>query len=720
MRAQTRMDTMETMNRPRIEQQQGTRRTGGSGTHLADAGLFAFALCILCIQTLPAQVRMEVDTPRIQDFPVIRIPLQVFDNSAVLGTLSADNFTVLEDGSLRSPLTLNCDRETVDSVVNFMFVLDVSLSMGFIEGTRIYDSDSVKWRNAKQVGSAAFGTLRPRDNGALISFGEFPRLEQDYTTNTTFLRDALYGLRLRSGTGIYDAIIYAVQHPRPVAGKSVIILMTDGEDVSSRHTMQDAIDTASAARIPVYTIGLGVDPGYIPVLQTIATRTGGECHIAPTSNELAEAFDRILKSIISNRCLLSYTTPDTCRRGGTHSVIVTFTYGPLQLTEYTAYTVQDFTPHIALAFPSALETEDDRDVLVPVLVDGPLSGAEDVSFDMTIDYSSASFSFSGIETAGALLDGAVIGATDIGGNRVRVAAQGAQPVRSSASGVPEPLFFLRFQVKHHETNAQSTLALSLASFSQNCPAESGDTTVDITVLGCPDSLALSIAPGIVADAGADFLVLIRLSTPIDVNQPFRYSFQLTYDTIPVSYAGFTTEGTMSKPLDVRVDEPVRGLLSVTAPEGMVTEAAGILLTLRFSAHADTRSHAVDMRFANPLLAQSCVPRLAVYEPPVLVNGFCERVLSPVGSIILQQNRPNPFTSATGGRTMIRFHLASAGRTRIEVRDLYGRQVALLLDAHLESGEHDIAFDASSLPSGTYSYSITQGTETRARLLVWNR
>jgi mannose/cellobiose epimerase-like protein (N-acyl-D-glucosamine 2-epimerase family) len=58
------------------------------------------------------------------------------------------------------------------------------------------------------------------------------------------------------------------------------------------------------------------------------------------------------------------------------------------------------------------------------------------------------------------------------------------------------------------------------------------------------------------------------------------------------------------------------------------------------------------------------------------------------SIQLDQNFPNPFN----GSTVIRFHLPAAGTTHLEVYNVLGARVAILLDEELSAGEHSVAWD----------------------------
>ena len=65
--------------------------------------------------------------------------------------------------------------------------------------------------------------------------------------------------------------------------------------------------------------------------------------------------------------------------------------------------------------------------------------------------------------------------------------------------------------------------------------------------------------------------------------------------------------------------------------------------------------------------------------------------------VLVGNYPNPFNT----HTTITYSLERAMQVRLSVWDVAGQPVAELVNAEQEEGFHEIAFDASELPSGTY-------------------
>ncbi len=83
------------------------------------------------------------------------------------------------------------------------------------------------------------------------------------------------------------------------------------------------------------------------------------------------------------------------------------------------------------------------------------------------------------------------------------------------------------------------------------------------------------------------------------------------------------------------------------------------------------------------------------------------------AIHLDQNYPNPFNPTT----TIAFELSQPQEVRLEVFDLLGRRVALLLDESRVTGRHQVRFDARDLASGLYVYRLVAGSVVKARTMV---
>ena len=84
-------------------------------------------------------------------------------------------------------------------------------------------------------------------------------------------------------------------------------------------------------------------------------------------------------------------------------------------------------------------------------------------------------------------------------------------------------------------------------------------------------------------------------------------------------------------------------------------------------------------------------------------------IAPPQGALLEPAFPNP--SASGAT--IRYHVAEAGAVRLAVYDVRGRLIQTLVDGPTQSGTHDVRWDASGLPSGTYLYRLQVGNDVVA-------
>ncbi len=82
-------------------------------------------------------------------------------------------------------------------------------------------------------------------------------------------------------------------------------------------------------------------------------------------------------------------------------------------------------------------------------------------------------------------------------------------------------------------------------------------------------------------------------------------------------------------------------------------------------------------------------------------------------VALGQNYPNPFNPTT----VIRYQSSTMGPVNLKVFDLLGREVATLVNEVQSPGIYSVSFDASSLPSGSYIYSLRIGTQSVSRMMT---
>ena len=82
--------------------------------------------------------------------------------------------------------------------------------------------------------------------------------------------------------------------------------------------------------------------------------------------------------------------------------------------------------------------------------------------------------------------------------------------------------------------------------------------------------------------------------------------------------------------------------------------------------------------------------------------------------VLKQNYPNPFNPST----KIKFSLPQEGDVKLEVFNLLGENVATLVDEYLSAGNFEAQFNAASLSSGVYLYTLQAGGFLQSKKMIF--
>ena len=80
---------------------------------------------------------------------------------------------------------------------------------------------------------------------------------------------------------------------------------------------------------------------------------------------------------------------------------------------------------------------------------------------------------------------------------------------------------------------------------------------------------------------------------------------------------------------------------------------------------------------------------------------------------LLQNYTNPFNPVT----TITYNISSSGDVDLKVFDISGREITTLVNENQTPGKYEIAFDATSMPSGVYFYKLQAGDFVETRKMV---
>ena len=159
-------------------------------------------------------------------------------------------------------------------------------------------SGSMKGQPLKDTKAAAIRLIRdlgPADQIAVLSFGDLVTTHEGLTADKAAASAAVEALAVQKWTTLHDGIHAGVKlleaQPR---GRKALVVLTDGDDTTSEHTMAEGIAAAKASSVPVYAIGFGPDikPG---VLGDLAGSTGGHFYQKPSSDEIDESFQAVAR-----------------------------------------------------------------------------------------------------------------------------------------------------------------------------------------------------------------------------------------------------------------------------------------------------------------------------------------------------------------------------------------------------------------------------------------
>jgi len=254
---------------------------------------------------------VKINQVDISNWPVVKAYVQIIDptdNTPIIGAIKND-FDIEVDASNISSFTVEQASGSASFPASTSLVIDRSGSM---EGENYDDQPLI---DAKNAAKTFVELMAPSDRAEVISFADYARVDQSFTSDEDALINAIEGLYSGGMTSLYDGIWQGLDdtadetNPR----KAVVALTDGGENYSYSYHGGSywgepdnslLIAHAKDLNIPVYTIGLqGYDFTREKIvrsyttseadLQEIARETDGEYFYVPTSAELEDIYQKI-------------------------------------------------------------------------------------------------------------------------------------------------------------------------------------------------------------------------------------------------------------------------------------------------------------------------------------------------------------------------------------------------------------------------------------------
>jgi VWFA-related protein len=177
--------------------------------------------------------------------------------------------------------------------VTTVLVLDHSGSMSEPADNR---SKTPKITALHRAAGRFVDVMRPGARTSLLPFSSLVDKPGPFVASKQELKGNIEKLKPEGETALFDAVLAAVQtlEAGQPEGKRAVVALTDGIDNSSRRRVEEVIERAKEAGVPLHMLGLG-RPGELDetVMKRMASQTGGEYHHAQTEDKLIDIFEAL-------------------------------------------------------------------------------------------------------------------------------------------------------------------------------------------------------------------------------------------------------------------------------------------------------------------------------------------------------------------------------------------------------------------------------------------
>lgn len=260
---------------------------------------------------------------------LVELPVTVLNPQLTPVTgLGPEAFRILEDGE---PVTIEGFGTTVDLPLSLALAIDTSGSM-----TENFE------RVRRAARAFTSDLMQDGDEVVVLTFAWEAKVRLPWTEKAEALDAKLDRIVPEGGTSLHDAVVRSLEQFRGRRGRQALVLLTDGEDTTSRTGWELAKRYAHTMRVPVYPIGLGLgklDYSARKTLKRLAEETGGEAFFPKTVDDLGVVYDRI-GLLLRSQYLVWYSSGSAKSDDQFRSIAVTVPDQP----EVTIRTIRGYYP----------------------------------------------------------------------------------------------------------------------------------------------------------------------------------------------------------------------------------------------------------------------------------------------------------------------------------------------------------------------------------------
>src|SRR5271165_2112343 len=299
--------------------------------HSFQFAIYFLLISFVCVGSALAQIPMQsITLPPPPGLAMTaggqggKISLSV--NLVVLHTSVFDDRGKFVDGLTQESFRVYEDK--VEQKLSIFKREDIPVSMGLV----IDNSGSMRDKRPR-VNEAALTLVQssnPQDEAFVVNFNDdfYLDLDKDFTNSIPELKEALERIDARGSTALYDAIIGSLDHlKKGNKEKKVLLIVTDGEDNTSRNTLEKTVREIQKTDTVIYTIGLLGEENKKSAktakkaLMAIAQASGGVAYF-PENVEDVHAICEQVAHDIRHQYTLAYYPSNAARDGSFRTVHV--------------------------------------------------------------------------------------------------------------------------------------------------------------------------------------------------------------------------------------------------------------------------------------------------------------------------------------------------------------------------------------------------------------
>jgi Ca-activated chloride channel homolog len=211
----------------------------------------------------------------------------------------------------KEDLTIRDDNQLPAAILEFHSQYDLPLRVGLLVDTSASVHDRLRFEQAAAKSFLQEVIQGQVDLGFVMAFANATTLTQDLTTDLTKLSSGVAALKAQGGTALFDAIAAAcvklLSRDEDQVVAKVLVVLSDGDDNSSRIRLEEAIDMAQQAGVAIYTISTNPPADNThdfdlqrkgkDNLKALAERTGGRALRPYCVGDVRKAFTKVQQEL---------------------------------------------------------------------------------------------------------------------------------------------------------------------------------------------------------------------------------------------------------------------------------------------------------------------------------------------------------------------------------------------------------------------------------------